>query len=168
MEKEVSLIVEKLRLIPHPEGGYYNEIYRSSEKIESQSLPERFGSSRNFSTSIYYLLEGEQVSMFHRLKSDELWHHYKGSAILLHCFENDRYTLVRLGDNLDLGQVPQFAVEAGTWFAAEVENKNSYSLAGCTVAPGFDFSDFELAERSELIGEYPGYSELIKKLTKEQ
>ena len=113
------------------------------------------------------MLAGDQVSLFHRLKSDEIWHHYKGSVILLHCFEGEHYSLIKMGHKFELDECPQFVIRAGVWFAAEIKNKNSYSLIGCTVAPGFEFADFEFADRNDLISNFPDHSELIKRFTKE-
>lgn len=167
MQNEVSYIIEKLKLIAHPEGGYFNEIYRSSELISKSSLPQRYNADRNFSTSIYFMLAGEQISLFHRLKSDEIWHYYKGSVTNLHCFEGNQYSLIRIGSGIENNEQPQFVIKAGVWFAAEIENKNSYSLIGCTVAPGFDFADFEFAQRNDLIQNFPDHSDLIKRFTKD-
>lgn len=161
-------IIEKLKLKPHPEGGYFNEYYRSSETIEDNSLPLRFSGDRNISTSIYFLLEGNQVSLFHRLKSDEIWHYYKGSAAILHCLEeNGNYFTIRIGNNIEQNEQPQFVISNGIWFAAEIVDKDSYSLVGCTVAPGFDFADFELANQKKLIEKFPLYKELILRFSKE-
>jgi predicted cupin superfamily sugar epimerase len=167
MVNEAKSIIGKLQLIPHPEGGYFKEAYRSNEIISQSSLPQCYKSDRNFSTSIYYLLEGNQVSLFHRLKSDEVWHHYRGSVVLLHCFEKNKYFQIKIGDQIEFNQLPQFVIRAGIWFAAEVVDKKSYSLIGCTVAPGFDFADFEIACKDELNKIFPGYSELIRRFTKD-
>ena len=159
-------IVEKLELQPHPEGGYFKEIYRSNEIIKNSGLPERFAGDRNFGTSIYYLLEKEQFSTFHKLKSDETWHFYYGSSLLLHAIdENGNYTKIILGNDLTNGEIFQYTVLRNCWFAAEVADKNSFSLIGATVAPGFDFSDFEMGKRDELISKFPEQKELITRLT---
>lgn len=159
-------IVNKLELLPHPEGGYFKEVYRSNEIIKNNTLPERFSGDRNFGTSIYYLLEKKQFSTFHKLKSDETWHFYYGSPLLLHVLdENGNYKKIILGNDLAKNQVFQFTVLRNCWFAAEVSDKNSFSLIGATVAPGFDFSDFEIGKREELILKFPEYKELIKKLS---
>lgn len=160
-------IIKKLELIPHPEGGYYRESYRSTELIKDRSLPERYSGNRSFSTSIYFLLNREDKSHFHRILSDEIWHFYSGSALLIHCIDdNGNYILHRLGNNLDKEERPQITIKHSTWFAAEVEEKDSYALIGCTVAPGFEFQDFELGTKEKLLELFSKHSDLIKKLTK--
>jgi uncharacterized protein len=158
-------IVEKLGLLPHPEGGYYKEIYRTEEILDKKALPERYSSSRNISTSIYYMLKGEQISHFHKLKSDEIWHFYSGSPVIIHLLGGSGYSKIVLGSDLERGEIFQHVIKTDMWFAAELENKNSYCLIGCTVAPGFSFEDFLLASRDELANEFPDYLELITKLT---
>jgi predicted cupin superfamily sugar epimerase len=166
MNNTANFFIEKLKLAPHPEGGYFNEIYRSSENIEKSGLPERYDGKRCFSTSIYHLLDGKQVSKFHRLKSDEIWHFYSGSALTVHLIDPDgNYTTIRLGSNVVEGEVFQAIVPAGSWFGAIIDDQNAYTLIGCTVAPGFDFSDFEMADRNSLLNSFPQYKEIIEKLT---
>ena len=165
MEEAKQIIVE-LELIPHPEGGFFREVYRSDEFIDKQNLPFRYNSNRYFSTSIYYLLVGKNVSHFHRIKSDEVWHFYKGSNLIIHCLDESKgYTRIKIGSDILSGTNPQHTIKKGTWFAAEIEDKNSYSLIGCTVAPGFEYDDFELASRSKLINLFPKEKELITRLT---
>ncbi|MCL4550073.1 MAG: cupin domain-containing protein [Bacteroidetes bacterium] len=162
---EAARIIKKLRLTSHPEGGYFKETYRAKQKIDGNVLQKNFIGVRNISTSIYFLLDGYQVSLFHKIKSDELWHFYKGSPIILHCLNNNDYKKILVGNNFSKGELPQCVIEAGTWFAAEVKNKKSYSLVGCTVAPGFDFADFKLAKRSELLKRFPNREKLILRFT---
>ena len=155
-------IIEQLNLIKHPEGGWFKEVYRSNEIITHTHLPQRFTGDRCFNTSIYFLLESNEFSAFHKIKSDELWHFYEGAVITIHFFDLDgSYKQISLGENLQY----QCVVPANCWFAAEVISKDAYALVGCTVSPGFDFSDFEMAKRDELVAEYPMYSEIILKLT---
>jgi len=159
-------IVNKLELLPHPEGGFFKEVYRSNEIINNKELPERFSGDRNFGTSIYYLLDKKQFSTFHKLKSDETWHFYYGSPLFLHVIdENGNHKKIILGNDLAKNQVFQFTVLRNCWFAAEVADKNSFSLIGATVAPGFDFNDFEIGKREELILKFPEYKELIERIT---
>jgi predicted cupin superfamily sugar epimerase len=121
---------------------------------------------RNFSTSIYFLLEGKQVSKFHRLKSDELWHFYDGTSVIIHIIDTEgKLTQIRLGRNVEDGEVFQAVIKSGNWFAAEVIDKKSFALVGCTVSPGFDFSDFEFGNREALIKMHPDLRELIQKFT---
>jgi len=158
--------IEELRLLPHPEGGYYREAYRSAETVGAEALPARFGGARTFSTAIYFLLNRSQVSVFHRLRADEVWHFYEGAPLLLHVINEDcgleTVTLGRGG-----GERLQWCVKAGLWFAAEVSDKQSYTLAGCTVAPGFEYCDLEYAERRALSAAVPRHLALIERLTRD-
>ncbi len=159
-------IINFLKLIEHPEGGYFREIYRSECVINQGHVNGEINSKRNFSTSIYYLLESGQISKFHRLKSDEIWHFYSGSPLLLYIIDDcGELTVHHLGIDLNNGDIPQILCPAGYWFGAEVLEKNSYSFVGCTVSPGFDYKDFELANREKLISEYPKHTSIITKMT---
>jgi len=157
--------VTKLNLQPHPEGGFFKETYRASEM--ASSLPKRFDGERNFSTAIYFLLRSEDISVFHRIKSDELWHFYQGSTLLIYVLDEKRLTVHRLGSNPDQSESFQVLIPANCWFGAHVEKSNSFALCGCTVAPGFDFQDFEMADRNELLKKYPGYEKEILRLTRD-
>lgn len=158
--------IHKLDLLKHPEGGYYKEIYRSEEVIPIEALPDRYSDKRNVSTSIYFMLDKEQVSHFHKLQSDEIWHFYYGVSLTIHMIdESGNYSIQKLGRNLDEGEALQFVIPKCTWFAAEVNDKKSFSLIGCTVAPGFDFADFELAKRGELVKQFPLLKEIIEQFT---
>jgi len=159
--------IDKLGLIAHPEGGYYSETYRASLSIPREALPSQFTGPRLVSTAIYFLLEGNNFSAFHRLRSDEVWHFYAGSPIVVHVIEeNGDYSELLVGNNPDKGQVPQAVVKAGCWFASRVQDPETFALAGCTVAPGFDFADFEMAKRSDLVRQYPQHAKLIEQLTR--
>jgi len=165
--KDSKYWIEKLQLQRHPEGGYFKEIYRSDEIIKKESLPERYSDERNFSTSIYFLLEKNDVSLFHRLKSDEIWHFYSGTSLTLYIIDKNGFLKkIVVGDNPDNGEVLQTVIKNGNWFAAKVNNPDSYSLIGCTVSPGFSFNDFELAKREDLIKLFPDHSDIIKMFTK--
>jgi len=157
--------INKLGLSSHPEGGYYKEVYRSSEVILENALPERYKGKRTFCTSIYFLLDKNQTSAFHRLKSDEIWNFYEGSSLTVYIIEkNGSLKQIKLGNNPDSGEVLQYVIEKEQWFGAEVNDKNSFSLIGCTVAPGFDFQDFELGKKEKLLNSYPSLKEIIIKL----
>jgi len=159
--------IEKLQLEPHPEGGYFRQTYRSEWMIAREGLPPGFGAPRAASTAIYFLLEGKNFSAFHRLRSDEMWHFYAGSPLLIHVIERGgKRSTIFLGTNLEVEQVPQAVVRAGCWFGSHVADWKSWSLVGCTVAPGFDFLDFELAKRADLLASYPQHGEIIRKLTR--
>lgn len=162
----IKAIIEKLQLQPHPEGGYFKEVYRSSGFIDNNSLSSDFLGERNYATSIYFLLTSDNFSAFHRINQDEIWHFYKGSPIKLHIISNDgKYSNVILGNNLEKGENLQYVVPAKYWFAAEVINTNAYALVGCTVSPGFDFKDFVLPERAYLTSLFPQHKTIISKLT---
>jgi hypothetical protein len=112
------------------------------------------------------MLDKEQVSHFHKLQSDEIWHFYEGSSLIIHLInEAGNYSSQKLGRNLDEGEVLQFVIPKFSWFAAEVNDKKSFSLIGCTVAPGFDFADFELAKREELIKQFPLLKKVVEQFT---
>ena len=161
--------VERLQLQPHPEGGFYRETYRAGLLFPKNSLPEAYGGDRVASTAIYFLLTGAAFSAFHRIRSDELWHFYDGSALIIHVIEpQGHYREIRLGRDLDRGEAPQAVVPAGCWFGASLPGKDErdYALVGCTVAPGFDFTDFEMAQREELVEAYAQHKNIIEKLTR--
>ena len=159
--------INKLNLIAHPEGGYYRETYRSQLSIAKEALPPEFTGSRLVSTAIYFLLEGENFSAFHRLRSDEIWHFYAGGTIAVHVIDPDgSYSKIQLGSDPQAGEVFQAVVKAGSWFASQVRDPKSFALAGCTAAPGFDFADFELGSRSELVKLYPQHRKLIEQFTR--
>ncbi|WP_216638448.1 cupin domain-containing protein [Endozoicomonas arenosclerae] len=159
--------VKALDLQPHPEGGYFRETYRSDEVISKSNLPERFSGERSFSTAIYYLLKGHDFSAFHRIHQDEVWHFYDGASLTIHVIAPDgAYSTAKLGRNILKDELPQFIVPAGCLFAVEVNDPASYVLSGCTVAPGFDFADFEMPPAEQLIASYPQHASLIERLTR--
>jgi uncharacterized protein len=159
--------IEKLNLTPHVEGGAFREVYRSELIIPRSSLPLFFQGARSASTSIYFLLSQGQFSAFHRIAADELWHFYFGDTLVVYEITHGRHMVEhRLGPNPDKGEVFQTVVKAGSWFASAPAPGSEYALVGCTVAPGFDFEDFELAERTALVSMYPEHAERITKLTR--
>lgn len=163
MEK-AEFLIKHFNLKPHPEGGYYREIYRSDEIIKS--LPERYNGNRSISTSIYFLLKGQQVSKLHKLKSDEIWHFYEGSSVKIYTLsDKGDLTEIILGRNISEGEVFQVIIKREHWFCAEAIDKNSFSFVGCTVAPGFNFDDFSLAEKEILLQKFPEHKFLIKHFT---
>lgn len=173
--------IQKLNLTNHVEGGAFKELYRSTMTLPFESVREAgFPGPRSVSTGIYFLLEVGDFSAFHRIKSDEMWHIYDGCTLAIYEIKPDA-SLVRhlLGKNVDAGEVMQIVVSANSWFASrvevvgsngegssELERQHQFALVGCTVAPGFDFEDFELAKRDELTGVYPQHHALIKELTR--
>ena len=159
-------IIKNLNLTVHPEGGYYKENYISKGLINANNFWQGAKGKRNFSTGIYFLLEKEQFSAFHKIKQDEMWHHYMGGTLLLHIIDNKgKYTKVKIGKNINKGEYLQYVVPANYWFASEVQDKTSYSLCGCTVSPGFDFKDFEMPSKNVLMNKYPLHKDIITKLT---
>jgi hypothetical protein len=165
--------IKQLNLLPHPEGGYFKETYRCQESLPAVNLPQRFQQSHSFSTAIYYLLDAPNFSAFHRIKQDELWHFYQGSALTIHILKasgpnQGEHQTLSLGNDPSQGQAFQQVVEAGDWFAASVDDPKGYALVGCTVAPGFEFADFELADRDKLVELFPQHKKVIKKSTRKQ
>lgn len=160
--------IEKLNLTPHPEGGYFRETYRAEFSIRKEALPAEFSGVRQVSTAIYFLLDGENFSAFHRLYSDEMWHFYAGRALIVHELSADgNYRKKVLGSNPEVGEELQAVVKAGNWFGASLRDPESYALVGCTVAPGFDFADFEIAKREALLKQYPQHKDVIVQLTRQ-
>lgn len=142
----------------HPEGGYFHEIYRSTLDV---NVP--WDDFRSAATGIVYLLENYEVSSFHRIKSDEIWHFYDGNSPLnIHCiFPDGKYALLKLGYGNE--ERPCQIVPAGVWFAAELANKeNTFAMVGCTVSPGFSFDDFEIADADKLSEQFPMHEGLIR------
>ena len=151
--------INHLHLQPHPEGGYYKEVFRSVNDVT------RVGSAaiKQACTSIYYLLEGNDFSGFHRLASDELWYFHKGASLHIHVIDNQGiHTIIELSDSTT-GNL-QVVIPANTWFAAEVPSGKEFVLVSCAVAPGFDFAEFEMANKQELIAQYPQHKLLLNKL----
>ncbi|HBE76944.1 MAG TPA: cupin [Firmicutes bacterium] len=163
--------IDQLNLIKHPEGGYYRETYRSPEKINiaEPAIANAVKKERDLASSIYFLLPSDEVSCFHRLKSDELWYYHAGSALTIYIIDaNGALNQIGLGLNVVQGELPQVLVPRGSIFGAMVNQTASYTLIGCMVAPGFDFHDFELLERKTLLENYPEHQVIIKRLTSEQ
>lgn len=162
--KSASYWVDAYQMLPHPEGGYYAETYRAAGSIPQSALPEGFSGDRSFGTAIYFLLEPPHFSSLHRIQSDEIWHFYAGGPLEISVIDpSGVYRLIRLGPDPDAGEVFQAVVPAGSWFGAQPVR--TYALVGCTVAPGFDFSEFELGTRSALLALFPQYTEIIQRLT---
>ncbi|NRA63245.1 MAG: cupin domain-containing protein [Pseudobacteriovorax sp.] len=144
-------IIKKLELLPHPEGGYYRETYRSQGSIDETSLPDDILGRRDYGTAIYFLLTADQSSKFHRLKSDEIWHFHLGDGIEIVeiCKTEKKPISIKMGQRIFEDETLQHCVAANTWFGArsrqDKESAYGFSLISCTVSPGFDFHDFELA-----------------------
>lgn len=157
MNDTLENLISRLQLMPHPEGGFYREVFRSEETVN--------GGAHNLMTSIYFLLTSENISRFHRIKSDELWFHHAGSPLIVHILDAAGYHQHIVGGQLENGMEPQFLVPKNTVFGSTVLEKNSYSLVSCVVAPGFDFADFELFTPEELLAIYPDHREIIFKMS---
>jgi uncharacterized protein len=167
MNRSLQLI-QQFQLLPHPEGGWYKETYKSTEQIPANALPQRFSGSRAFSTAIYFLLEQGNFSAFHRIKSDECWHFYAGEPLEVFILSpQGGLDVITLGNFCEKGELFQYVVPANCWFASRPAQQSSFCFVGCTVAPGFDFADFELATASELCAAYPQHAALINSLCRQ-
>lgn len=157
----VEKIIEKLNLARHPEGGFYRETYRAEKLITLDD-----GRMRNAGTSIYYLLKDDDTSHFHKVSSDELWLFHQGQPLEIVIITGDGNIATKtLGNRLDVGEEPQVIIKANTWFAARIKNEKGFALVTCTVAPGFDFDDFQLGKKDELIKLFPNLKTEIEKLS---
>lgn len=160
-------LISVLDLKPHPEGGYYKETFRSDGKISDKSSSHHFPDGRHYATAIYFLIEKNNFSAFHRIKSDETWHFYDGDPLeVVEIDLSGNLMITSIGKNILQGETYQYTVKAGHWFASRVLHGGDFSFVGCTVSPGFDFNDFELAIRDELIQLYPQHREIILSLTR--
>jgi len=168
MSRSASFWIEHLRLSKHIEGGYFNEVYKSASLVPPSQLPEHFNaaSPRHYFTHIYFLLEKGQFSALHRIKSDELWHFYDGDPIIIYEIEASGKLIKHLLGNDPLKKQTLFTVvKAGSWFGAALEERSEFALVGCTVSPGFDYDDFEMGGREEMLRLFPQYQEIVEKLT---
>jgi hypothetical protein len=160
LTERIKFLVEHLQLSPHPEGGFYKETYRSTEGIQTSS------GERNLLTSIFFLLTSENVSRFHRIKSDELWYFHEGNSLTVHLLNEHGYDRLQLGNITPQNDCQPFGlVKANTIFGSTVDESDGYALVSCAVAPGFDFKDFELISRDELLIDYPNHADIIQRLT---
>jgi len=167
MFPDAAYWIDHLKLTRHVEGGYFSEVYQSSLLLEPAALPPVFPSTRHCSTHIYFLLEKNQFSALHRIQSDELWHFYAGNPLIVYEINSDAsITEHLLGQDPVAGEQLFIYVKAGSWFGARLQTNEGYALVGCTVSPGFDYADFELADREKLISQFPIHKELIISLTR--
>lgn len=157
METEIQSIVDQLNLKPHPEGGFYAETYRSEETIPNKD--------RQLMTAIYFLLTSDNVSRFHRIKSDELWFFHAGSPLIVHTLDENGHTEHKVGINASNGESPQLLVKKNTIFGSSVMEEKGYSLVSCVVSPGFDFKDFELFTKEDLLPLFQEHEAIISRLT---
>ena len=165
MQDTVRKIVERFELEPHPEGGYFREIYRSQLTLEHPGVD---GARRCGSTLIYFLLAERDFSAFHRVRaSDEVWHLYGGGPLELHTIDaaTARYSRRDLTHDLERDE-PVAVVPGGCWQAARLAPGAAFAFCGCTVAPGFDFADFEMPPAQELVAQFPAHERTIRELTR--
>ncbi len=162
MTPRARVLIDTLGLAPHPERGFYAETYRAGARVVAAS----HGGERVASTAIYFLVTAEEpMTSLHRLKSDEVFHLYEGGPLdILRLCEGGQWDVARLGLDLAAGERPQIVIPAGTWFGTELASGASHCLVGCTVAPGFEFADFELAEGPELEALYPAAADRIGRM----
>jgi predicted cupin superfamily sugar epimerase len=162
MEKNAQYWIERLELVRHIEGGFYRQIYASKKQCQEHG-------NRNLATCIFYLLDGNDFSAFHKINGDEIWHFLIGSSLTIYIFneKDSKLKIVKLGKDLDKGENLQVIINEGNWFAAEVNDKSAFTLVGCTVIPGFEFKKFKLAEKKKLLLKFPSYKRIIEKLAKE-
>lgn len=169
MKYTASYLIEKLNLKLHPEGGYYAQIYKDPSIIKKIGLQNNFDGDRSCSTAIYYLLYEDRTSVFHKIKSDEVWHYYSGNTNLkiYEIKPNGILRIHNLGNDIDNNEAFVCIIEKNSWFAAELNYKNddNFALVGCTVAPGFEFRDYKIGDFEDLKKKFPQHIEIIKKLT---
>jgi uncharacterized protein len=167
-KKNARFWIDHLGLLPHPEGGHYRATYQADLTIAQSTLPATFHGDRAASTAIYFLLDGKNFSALHRIAADEVWHFYSGDGLTVCVIEPDgNYSELHLGNRPEAGETLQAVVKAGCWFGARLKDTSGFALVGCTVAPGFDFADFELARKSDLSRRYPQHKQLIEELTRQ-
>jgi predicted cupin superfamily sugar epimerase len=162
MDPALAALIARLDLRPHPEGGWYRETFRDPRTVRA----EGFDGPRSASTAIYFVLAAGHFSAFHRIRSDEVWHHYAGDDVEVSAIARDGALRTHSVGHRAPGASPQAVVPAGEWFASRVVEGGRWALVGCTVAPGFDFADFELADRAALTAQHPAHAALIASLTR--
>jgi uncharacterized protein len=160
-------VIDRLELVPLTiEGGFFRETYRAPLQLAASSLPVAYGGERNASTAIYYFLTPDSFSAIHRVKSDEVFHFYAGDPVeMLQLRPEGDAKVVLLGNDLAAGYEPQLVIPAGVWQGCHLRTGGAWALLGCTVAPGFDYADFEAASRADLIAQHPAHAALITALT---
>ncbi len=168
MHPEAKKWVEHLNLQPHPEGGFFKETYRGELNLPSAVLGNDFAGDRSISTGIYYLLCGSDFSALHRIASDEVWHFYAGTPLRVEGIHSDGRREDWILSNDGVSGMPQAIVPAGVWFGSRLVDSDGFALVGCTVAPGFDFNDFQMANRDVFVERFPEHSTWIESLTRKQ
>ncbi|MEI6574551.1 MAG: cupin domain-containing protein [Bacteroidota bacterium] len=164
---EAEELINRLEMLAHPEGGYYRETYRASERIPASVLPARFTGDRSFSTSIFFLLKYPDFSCLHMIKADETWHFYLGDPLkIVSINKQGMLEEAILGNRLDKGEIPQLMIPNGYWFGASLAEKKGFALVGCTVSPGFDFEDINYGKREDLLKQFPHLEDIILDFTR--
>lgn len=159
--KDKSIWIDHYKMAGHEEGGFFYQVLKSDQKIQLEGQAERA-----LYTSIYFLLTSDNPSRFHRLTADEVWYYHYGSPLTVHMISPEgEYEQVTLGTDIEKGQVLQAVVPKHTIFGSTVEDADAYSLVSCMVSPGFEYDDFELFKRQDLLAQYPEYQEIIERLT---
>jgi len=160
-------MIRLLNLQPHPkEGGFFRETYRAAERTSKDALPERYDGPRNHGTAIYYMLTPGTFSALHRLRSDEIFHFYLGGPVrMLQLHPDGSGEMIMLGPDLAKGQRLQVLAPRGVWQGSFLEPGSEFALLGCTVAPGFDYADYEHGDRASLLEKYPAFADMIERLT---
>ncbi len=167
MIKDGAYWIQKLGMEKHTEGGFFKETYRTNSKIKKNNLPDEFNGDRHLATAIYFLLNKNEHSTFHKLKADEIWHYYTGSSLILYLLPpGGTMEIIHLGTDLEAGEEPQAIIKNNTWFAAELKDKTSFGLYGCTTSPGFEYKDFEIADKKKLLAQYPQHKDILNRLTR--
>lgn len=165
--KTIEYWKKHLDLKPHPEGGFYHEPHRNTFKVDKEKLPGNYSSDPDLVTTCHFLLPKGDVSLFHRIPSNEIWHHLGGESLVVVELTEEGLKETRLGPNVDEGEKLEYVVPGGVWFGAFIPDDSSYALVNCICAPAFDFADFEIATRDQLLAKFPNHKEVIEKLTKE-
>ncbi|OTN89463.1 hypothetical protein A5819_001955 [Enterococcus sp. 7E2_DIV0204] len=164
MKKDQTYWISQLKLDPHPEGGYFKQVLHSEDSLQVSA-----DKTRPYYTSIYFLLTQENPSHFHRLLSDEVWYYHSGSALSVHLLHPDgQYEIIRLGTDLENGEVLQAVVPKNVIFGSSVEEHSEFALVSCMVSPGFDYQDFELFTKKQLLPLYPAHKKIINQLAYDQ
>jgi uncharacterized protein len=159
LNKDAARLIKSLGLEKHPEGGYFKRTYEANTMVNVKG----YDGPRHVSTAIYYMLVADQFSAFHKVRSDELWHHYMGGSLTLYAIDRGKLSEIKMGKGK--GEIQQIAIKANTWFAASLNDKNSYCLLGCTVSPGFDYRDWKLGRRNDLVKMFPQHAAIIERYT---
>ncbi|XP_041349735.1 uncharacterized protein LOC121369008 [Gigantopelta aegis] len=166
MSSRPEQLIAHHNMIPHPQGGYCCELYRSQDTVSQEDMSFRYSGDRSVSSSFYYLLVNEQVAKLHRLKSPGIWHFYEGSPLIIHEFvPNGDYKMHTLGPDVAKDETFQAVLPRCSWVGACLKDPKSHTLVGCTISPGYELDDFQLANRQDVLEKFPRYQKIIELLT---